>query len=339
MIEVRAVYYDGRTARGHEVTLRFSELGEVAVIGLERDRRYRTKDLRFSERIGDTTRHITLPDGGKFETGANDEIDTVLARRGLAARSRLLHLVETRWPYILLLFVLSAGTVWAAVKYAVPELARRVAFALPVSADQSLGRTTLQTLDRAILKPSALDAARVKELRSHFDEMTRGLDGRYRFRLELRASPFLGANALALPDGTIVVTDELVRLAQRDEELLAVLAHEIGHVVHRHALRSVLQSSAVGLFVAFVMGDILSPTALAAALPTMLVEAKFSRDFEHEADQYALGFLRTRAISPRHAAAILTRLAEQEGRKERGTSYLSSHPGVEERIRLFGAEQ
>jgi len=50
------------------------------------------------------------------------------------------------------------------------------------------------------------------------------LDGRYRFRLELRASPLLGANALALPDGTIVVTDELTRLSQRDEELLAVLS-------------------------------------------------------------------------------------------------------------------
>jgi Zn-dependent protease with chaperone function len=280
-----------------------------------------------------------LPDGGKLETGANDEIDALLARSGLASRARLAHLVETRWPYIVLLFALAAGTVWAAVKYAVPELALRMAFALPVSADQSLGRTTLQTLDRGFLVPSKLDAAREKELRAHFEEATRGLDPRYRFRLEFRASPVLGANALALPDGTIVVTDELVRLAQRDEELIAVLSHEIGHIVHRHALRGVLQSTAVALFVAFVMGDVLSPTALAAALPTMLVEAKFSRDFEREADQYALEFLRTRAIESRHAVAILNRLAEQEGRKESGTNYLSSHPGVEERIRTFGAER
>jgi Zn-dependent protease with chaperone function len=280
---------------------------------------------------------VALPDGGKLETDANDRIDELLGRHGAAPRARLLHLLETRWPYIVLLFALAAGTAWAVVRYAVPELARQAAFALPVSADQSLGRTTLQTLDRGVLAPSGIDAARAKALRAHFEELTRGLDARYRFRLELRASALLGANALALPDGTIVVTDDLVRLAQRDEELIAVLSHEIGHVVHRHALRGVLQSSAVGLLAAFVMGDVLSPTALAATLPTMLVEAKFSRDFEREADQYALAFLKSRSISPRHAVAILTRLAEQDSRRATGTSYLSSHPGIDERIRVFGA--
>jgi Zn-dependent protease with chaperone function len=339
MTEIRAVYYDGRAARRHEVTLHFDHAGDLEITGLDRVLRYPFSQLRISSRLGATPRHITLPDGGKCETAANEQIDALLAARGAGTHARLLHAMESRWPWILALFVLTAGVVWTTVKYGVPDLARRTAFALPVSADQELGKSTLQSLDKMLLAPSKLDAARKTALQARFGEMVAGLDGRYRFRLELRASPVLGPNALALPDGTIVLTDELVRLAERDEELLAVMAHEIGHVVHRHSLRGVLQSSAVGLLVAFAMGDVMSLTSLAAALPTMLVEAKFSRDFEREADEYALHVMRSRNISPQHAAAILTRLAERTGEKGRQLSYLSSHPGTEERARLFSGER
>src|SRR5437764_1298137 len=66
-------------------------------------------------------------------------------------------------------------------------------------------------------------------------------------RLLVRNSEQLGANALALPDGTIVVTDWMVRLVQtRDnrlddagkDQLAAVLAHEVGHIEHRHTARA-----------------------------------------------------------------------------------------------------
>lgn len=51
-------------------------------------------------------------------------------------------------------------------------------------------------------------------------------------------APQIGANAFALPDGTLVVTDELVELAgDNDDEVLAVLAHELGHIHERHGLR------------------------------------------------------------------------------------------------------
>ena len=339
MTEVTAVYYDGRTALGRTVLLRFDAAGNLEIAGLDQPLRYPVRELLVSSRVGNTPRSIAFPDGGKCETEANDAIDSMLARRGAEARSRMLHRLESRWPYILVLFVLAVGMTWGAVKYGVPELARQAAFAMPVSADQALARGVLETLDKALLAPSKLEAARREGLQARFDEMARALDARYRFRLEFRSSPLLGPNALALPNGTVVMTDELVRLAQAEEELLAVLAHEIGHIVHRHALRSVLQSSAVALIVAFAVGDVMSLTSLAAALPTMLVEAKFSRDFEQEADAYALQFMRLHGIPPRHAATILKRLAEHHGGKAERFGYLSSHPATDERIRTFAAER
>ena len=63
-------------------------------------------------------------------------------------------------------------------------------------------------------------------------------------RLELRAGGAIGPNAFALPSGIIMVTDELVRIAEHPEEFESVLAHEAGHMVHRHSLRMLLQGSA-----------------------------------------------------------------------------------------------
>ena len=56
-----------------------------------------------------------------------------------------------------------------------------------------------------------------------------------RYRLELRSGEALGANALALPSGIVIMTDDLVALAKSDDEIGAVMAHELGHVRGRHA--------------------------------------------------------------------------------------------------------
>jgi Zn-dependent protease with chaperone function len=339
MTGVPAVYYDGRSALGREVSLRFDAAGNLEIEGLAAPLRYRAAELSYSPRIGNIPRSLALPGGARCEIADNDAIDAALAAGGAGRHDRALHLLESRWTWILLLFAVAGGVIWGTVRFVVPELARQAAFSLPVDADRSLAGGVLETLDRAFLKPSKLEAARRKALESRFKDITRGVPGSYRFRLEFRASPVLGPNALALPDGTIVLTDELVALAAGDDELLGVLAHEVGHVVHRHALRSVLQSAAVTLIVAFAMGDVVSLTSLAAALPTMLVEAKFSRDFEREADGYALDFLRSGKLSPRPVAAFLRRMAEHHGEPGQAFSYLSSHPATEERIRMFSVDR
>ena len=141
----------------------------------------------------------------------------------------------------------------------------------------------------------------------------------------------IGANALALPSGTIIVTDDLVTLARDDREIFGVLAHEAGHVDHRHGLRNILQNSIVGLVVAWFIGDV---SSIAAAAPTALLEASYSRELEREADMYAVEVLRTNGIPVRHFAEILRRLDVDSGGSEisRAFDYLSSHPATSERL-------
>jgi Zn-dependent protease with chaperone function len=126
------------------------------------------------------------------------------------------------------------------------------------------------------------------------------------------------------------MTDELVALAQNDDEIIAVLAHEIGHVRGRHALRMILQSAGVAAITLAVFGDVSSTSALAAALPAVLLNAKHSREFEHEADGFAKSWLREHGIPERRFDDLLCRLEKQS---PAGTEvrYLSSHPPTEER--------
>jgi Zn-dependent protease with chaperone function len=185
-----------------------------------------------------------------------------------------------------------------------------VAHALPASVDAALGKEGLAVMDRLFFSPSELNEPRQRELHAIFSDIAEASTDDHEFKLIFRKSPRIGANAFALPSGIVVVTDELVTLARNDNEIIAVLAHEIGHVVHRHALRRLLQDSTVVLVIAAVTGDIASITSLAATIPVVLVEAKYSRDFEREADDYSLQYLRTNDISPRHFADILQRMEQ-----------------------------
>jgi len=218
----------------------------------------------------------------------------------------------------------------------VPWLADRAARAIPPAMDTHISAQTLAAMDRAAFLPSTLEEAERARVRALFARVVPAADPDHAYRLEFRAAPAIGANAFALPSGTVVITDDLVRLAADDGELLGVLAHEVGHVVNRHALRQVLEDSAATVLIASASGDIVSTSTLAAGLPVALLQAHHSRAFETEADTYALAWMRDHGVAPRHFAALLGRLeAAGDGVVP---AYLASHPATAERIARFTAD-
>lgn len=337
-MELTARYYDGRTSEARQVRLRFEANRSIRISDLNGDCLYLGGGARISPRIGNTPRSLFLPQGAKCETDDNDAIDAYLAADRRALPSRMLHMLESRLPYVLIATVITVACVWLTVEFAIPALAEHAARTLPASIDSSLGRGTLAALDKAAFQPSSLDDTVQSRIQGHFASMTRGLDDGHRFRLEFRrGGDAIGANAFALPSGIIVVTDELVGLARDDNEIVSVLAHELGHVLHRHALRKVMQESAAGLLIATVTGDVVSASSLAAALPAIVLHAKYSRSFETEADGYALDYLDSHGIPRHHFADILTRLSESHGNAEGMGHFLSSHPATSERVKLFAS--
>jgi len=221
----------------------------------------------------------------------------------------------------------------AIIKFGLPAISGWAADHLPPSADRVIGAQTLQILDRIVLDPTRVHAYRQTQLQDLFSHMTASLDDGHNYRLEFRRARGLGPNAFALPSGIIVVTDELVQIARSDEELAAVLAHEVGHVRGRHSLRILIQGAGVSALAVAVLGDIGSMSALASAAPG-LVQAKHSRDFEREADSYARDWLAKEGIAATRFDDILCRmtLTHTGGRGEL-PEFLSSHPGTAARVK------
>ena len=206
---------------------------------------------------------------------------------------------------------------------------------VPPSVDSFIATDTLRVLDRTTFHPTTLTTARQAQLRGIFTGIAAGVSGGdTHFRLEFRDGGSIGANALALPSGIVVLTDELEQLAKNDDELRGVLAHEVGHLVNRHAMRMLVQASATTLLIVGVFGDVSGVSSLAAVAPTVLVTAAYSRDFEREADAFAARWMGQHQVDPRRLAALLERLAERQGGDQGG--FLASHPGLQERLQALG---
>ena len=337
MSKVRAAYFDGKSSTGRPVTLTLEEPEVVRLRGDGIDATWPLAELRVSGRIGSSSRRISFPDGAQCETGDNEAVDAMFAAHSPVGE-RLLQRWEGTLRYALAAVLLTIAAATAFTVWGIPALAKHVAFALPAETQSLIGGDALSALDQFVFAPSQLPRERQQALRRLCEGMSAGTPGVANLRLELRQGKRAGANAFALPSGIIVMTDELVAIAKDDAEIEAVLAHEIGHQRQRHLLRQFLQDSATALVLAAAIGDVTSITSLAAAAPTLLLRAKFSRDFEREADDFALDYLARRGIPAQKFADILQRMEERRpngknaGKAGDVADYLSTHPSTRERI-------
>lgn len=150
-------------------------------------------------------------------------------------------------------------------------------------------------------------------------------------------------NAFALPGGIIVVHSGLILAATSSEEVLGVLAHEIAHVSERHALRGLIGAAGTTLILQALAGDAGGLVAAAADLGNDLLDLRYSRDLEREADAVGFSYLIDSGIDPSGMVSFFEKLrAEEErlGLDAKGVSalpFLSTHPASERRIERLGA--
>lgn len=346
MSRISGRYEDARSSRSQPAALVLYADGSGQLEYADARQRFVLAELSVSDRLADIPRRIRLPDGGVFVTEDNAAVDAVLSRLGADRGRGLAHRLESHYGWILILLIGALAVLWVLFAYAVPGAARHAAHALPPDMLDGLSRQTLELMDGHFLQPSRLEAQRQAEITAEFDGMRR-FDGDYPFRLEFRrGGELIGANAFALPSGTLVLTDELVALAEHNEEILAILAHEMGHVVERHGLRQILQDSILALVLVLFTGD---ASSLAALVPVALLEMGYSRELERDADTYAVRVMDRAGIPRERFAGMLERLqqAHVPGKDKGGDAasadewgyYLSTHPPTPERLgRIRGAK-
>jgi predicted Zn-dependent protease len=148
-------------------------------------------------------------------------------------------------------------------------------------------------------------------------------------------------NAFALPTGQLYVTRGLVALANDESELASVLAHEMGHVIARHAAIREEQARLADLRTRVFSDVVDDPEAGALALAkSKLALASFSRAQEFEADAIGVGIAARAGYDPYGAVRFLTSMERNTDLKPEQTSainpsapdFLSSHPATPERI-------
>lgn len=330
MIRFTADYFDGQSSRAQPVRVTASA-GQCSIEGDGISVVFMLNQIRIDPPAGQARGVVHLPDAAELHS--NDQAAMIaLSRLTKSNRpEQLARFLETRMQYALIALLVAAFILFAGLRWGVPIVAEVAAKAVPAGLEARLGKESLAVMESVYLTPSTLSVGRQQTLRQQIARHCRQQPCPT-YQLYFRSSPAMGANAFALPGGEVVVTDQLVQLAQHDEEILAVIAHELGHVEHRHGLRLALQSLGAGVLLVAITGDIGSFSDLAAGLPSLLLQKGYSRDMEHEADDFALHWLSATCIPAHRFADVLQRIdREMTGR----VGMLSSHPDSSARIQPF----
>ncbi len=354
-----------------ELTVDPSGLARIVAQGEGRElARENAAELDVSSRLGQTPRFVRLPCGGVLETGDNDAVDALLHQWQPSRFRGWIHRLESHLPFVVVTAVLVLVLAWASIVHGLPAASERMAHALPAETLNTISRETLALMDKLYLEPSELSEEKQAELQSDFAPVLAAYP-QLPLKVIFRKSwERLGANAFALPDGTMIFTDQIVTLAERNEELVAVLAHEVGHIHHRHSLRAMIQNSVIGIAYLMVVGDASAVGDLLVGLPVVAATLFYSRDHEMEADRFAVAYLDRQGIKRQAFVNILQRMDESarcrellsedddipvdelseservklcdeflaEGNEPKDSTlsnYLSTHPAMQERLERF----
>lgn len=360
--DIQGLFFDGQTSTKHQAALFYRDDGQVGITASDRSP-VPVESLRISSRIGNTPRYIEFPDGSQFETTDNDAVDRLCQRLGYRDRQGFIHALESNKRYVFATLLIVIAAVWGFVQYGVPAMSREIALLMPDTVSETMGEGVLDFLDEQFMEPSALSEPRQAELRALFNRFADQVDDGMPLRVEFRDGGPMAANAFALPDGTIVFTDQLIELASDDREIASVMLHEIGHVYYRHSLRSAIQQFSLAMLVMLVTGDVSASSSVITALPVVLVQSGYSRNMEWEADGFALHYMQQLDIPPEYFARMMEKLEarysdvyadcvdgnnqvvecmdravaslEQNRGGDIVESYLSTHPLSRERIERF----
>jgi len=293
--------------------------------------------VKISGRLANLPRRLAMPNGGCFETLDNDGIDALIGEMRHLLGGGWIDRFERSWRAVVFAILFAAAMVAAYVIWGVPATALALAKATPDWLATTISTEGLKSFDQHILKDSTLTSAEQQRAQALFDSLTHAGACRNRHcELVFRQGGWIKANAFALPDGHIVLTDELFRLVKSDDELTGVFAHEMGHVVYAHGLQRIYQASVIPAFIIVVTGDVSQVSQLAVLLPTLLIETSYSREFETDADRYAIKTLRRMGKNPAAMAALLERMEKQLcGPKGCPLSWLGDHPDTARRARMM----
>jgi predicted Zn-dependent protease len=188
------------------------------------------------------------------------------------------------------------------------------------------------------------DAAAVSRIGQQLAQSTDAARSPYagNFHYYLLADPKT-VNAFALPGGQVFITRALYGRLQNTAQLAGVLGHETGHVINRHAAEHMATgqlggalAAAAGVAASDNRGHGYTAAVIAQAVNQM-IQLKYSRNDELEADAYGLKYMTQAGYDPSSMLDVMRILKESAASAGRGPNILSTHPDPDARIQAIQA--
>lgn len=291
-------------------------------------------EVEVSEAVGNIPRTLTFSQGWVFVAKDSVKLNSYLdihLKTGWVSR------LEGRRRWIAAAAVGTVLFVLGAYYYGVPALTNSITAHLPAVAYEKTEQQALFLLDKALFKPTQLSAEQQEKLLGRFNGMIKKVNLGEHAQPKLIFREMGTPNAMALANGTVVVTDELIDLLETDEQVDAVIYHELGHVHHAHVMESVVRSSLVSLGLALLVGDASNIADVVSGGASFVLTMNYSREMEREADEFSAKQLKsqTGTVQPLAEAFRLLKMSGQKNgssEEEQSNDWLDSHPDTDTRI-------
>ncbi len=222
----------------------------------------------------------------------------------------------------------------------VPVMADQLAEYLPPEGEKALGDATLEQIRNALDETGlsglpVCDAPQGRAaLAAMTDRITSGVDLPYPLTVTVLDHEMV--NAFALPGGHIVFFRGLIDEAEDPDEVAAVFAHELGHVVARDPARIALRTAGSIGVLGLLLGDF-AGGAVVLFLAERLIRADYTQEAEAAADTFAHRRLAEADLPNAALARFFERLRAKYGDAEGIVAHLISHPSLGDRIARAGA--
>jgi beta-barrel assembly-enhancing protease len=330
-LEWEASYLDGRTAARRRATIRLMKSGLEVTLDDGRTLWWPYADLRQTqgryageqvrlERGGPLTEVLLVPDAAFLESlhALAPELTGHFHDPGTR---------RFRVQLTVLAALAAIGVATVLYLWVIPALAIALADRVPVAWEARLGKAVADQL--------APESRRCPDGpgRQAVEHIVRTLvaplgPSPYTFRVVVADSPKV--NAFAAPGGYVVLFRGLVERTRTPEELAGVLAHELQHVVHRHATRGIFHRASTGLTA--LTGDATAAVAYGVDAARVLGSLSYSRQAEEEADADGLRLMAAAGIDPAGMLAFFETLKREAHDLPGALQYLSTHPSTDARI-------
>jgi predicted Zn-dependent protease len=325
-IKTQASYFDGQTSTPHEVELYLDDVGLKLVFTAEDGVTisksvyvidYEVYNNEMKIRFKNDETHLVVADGifiNELEGLYNAKVRTSIYKV----------LIKLKFKIHILIALSVLSLIVAAYIFLTPVIAQKVVYLIPIAFDTQIGDMFMKSFIASV----EIDPERTELLNEFAGKIT--WNSRADLNFFVVESDTI--NAFALPNGNIIVFTGLLDRIDDYEALLALLGHEVTHIVKRHSIQTMSKNLIGYALVSILTTDISALTAILVENAAMLGNLSYSRDMELEADNGAIMVLEENGVNPEGLSKLMKTLQDAAESSNLEIEILSTHPGMEKRI-------